>query len=145
MGPGFGTGPGLPPNKTLIQMVIPSQIFLQVISIMLSVFVLLSIFRYNRWLHLYFSLKLHNIQNEHFSVLKKCKICFKFNGNVLFCHYGSILDSDKSCNPGRTWCIVLRVLENWHDKIWSSISFLLLNIIDSNFGQLEISVYKKKK
>jgi hypothetical protein len=27
----------------------------------------------NRWLHLYFSLKLHNIQNEHFSVLRKCK------------------------------------------------------------------------
>ena len=43
----------------------------------------------------------HNIQNEHFSVLKKCKKCFKFNGNVLFCHYGSILDSDKSCNPDR--------------------------------------------
>jgi hypothetical protein len=45
-------------------------------------------------------LKFHNIQNEHFSVLTKCKKHFKFNGNVLFCH-GSILDSDKSCNPGR--------------------------------------------
>ena len=99
----------------------------------------------NRWLHLYFSLKLHNIQNEHLSVSKKCKKCFKFNGNVLFCHYGSILDSDKSCNPGRKWCIVLRVLENWPEKIWSSISFLLLNIIDSNFGQLEISVYTLQK
>jgi hypothetical protein len=58
-------------------------------------------FSINRWLHLYFSLKLHNIQNEHFTVLKKCKKCFKFNGNVLFCHYGSILDFDKSCNPYR--------------------------------------------
>ena len=43
--------------------------------------------------------------------------------------------SDYSYGP------VLRVLENWPEKIWSSISFLLLNIIDSNFGQLEISVY----
>jgi hypothetical protein len=102
-------------------------------------------FSINRWLHLYFSLKLHNIQNEHFSVLNKCKKYFKFNGNVLFCHYWSILDSDKSCNPGRKWCIVLRVLENWPEKIWSSISFLLLNIIDSNFGQLEISVYTLQK
>ena len=40
-------------------------------------------FSINRWLHLYFLLKLHNIQNEHFSVLKKCKKYFKFNGNVL--------------------------------------------------------------
>ena len=55
-------------------------------------------FSINHWLHLYFSLKLHNIQNEHFSVLKKWKKYFKFNGNVLFWHYGSILDSDKSCN-----------------------------------------------
>ena len=33
-------------------------------------------FSINGWLHLYFSLKLHNIQNEHFSVLKKCKKYF---------------------------------------------------------------------
>ena len=92
-------------------------------------------FSINRWLHLYFLLKLHNIQKEHFSVLKKCKKYFKFNGNVLFCHYGSILDSDKSMH----W------LENWPEKIWSSISFLLLNIIDSNFGPLEISVYTLQK
>ena len=85
-------------------------------------------FSINRWLHLYFSLKLHNIQNEHFSVSKKCKKCFKFNGNVLFCHYGSILDSDKSCNPGRR---LHQWLENWPEKIWSSISFLLLNIGES--------------
>ena len=50
-----------------------------------------------------------------------------------------------SCNPGRKWCIVLRVLANLPEKIWSSISFLLLNIIDSNFGHLEISVYTLQK
>jgi hypothetical protein len=47
--------------------------------------------------------------------------------------------SDYSYGP------VLRVLENWPEKIWLSISFLLLNIIDSNFGQLEISVYTLQK
>jgi hypothetical protein len=40
---------------------------------------------------------------------------------------------------------VMHWLENWPEKIWSSISFLLLNIIDSNCGQLEISVYTLQK
>jgi hypothetical protein len=44
-------------------------------------------FSINRWLHLYFSLKLHNIQSEHFSVLKKCKKKIKFN----VMHYVQIL------------------------------------------------------
>ena len=98
-------------------------------------------FSINRWLHLYFSLKLHNIQNEHFLVLKKCKKCFKFNGNVLFCHYGSILDSDKSCNPGRKWSIVLNQF-TLNQMITHSVSVkihivLKYYIFTSNFARIK--------
>ena len=54
-------------------------------------------FSINRWLHLYFSLKLHNIQKEHFSVLKKCKNIL--NAMVMF-----------SCHYDKTFCLKLNLL-----------------------------------